>query len=234
MTRLRQLWLLTALGSLAVLAGGYFLLVTPQSNKAADIRAEAETQQDVNRQLQSQIDMLKKQRKDLPAQQEKLARFARLIPPNPAIPALTRSLTDAADNSGVELVALNPTLPEYSKGRDLKTRAELPGRVPAPDGRVLVNIPLQLEIVGSYSQITQFFTEIEELNRALLVDGFTVEAGNVKSRKVAGVAADSAADPELLRAELKVLVMMTKKPATSAAPTTTTTKTTTTSSTTTK
>jgi len=232
MTRLRQLWLLTALGSLAVLAGGYFLLVSPKSDKAAEIRGQAETQQDVNRQLQSQIDMLKKQSKHLPAQQDKLARFARLIPPNPALPALTRSLTDAADNSGVELVSLNPTLPEYAKGMDLKTRVEVPGKVPAPNGQVLVSIPLQLEITGSYSQITQFFTEIEELNRALLVDGFTVEAGNTKVRKAAGgVAGEASVDPDLLRAELDVVVMMTKKPAVSAAPTTTTT---TTSSTATK
>ena len=224
MTRLRQLWLLTALGTLVVLAGGYMFLVTPQSKKAAALREETDTQLQVNRQLQSQIDMLNKQKKDLPAQQAKLAKFARLIPPNPAMPALVRSLTDAADNSGVELVSIAPVLPEWAKGHDTKTRTEIPGRVPGPNGTALAAIAVKLKVIGSYSQITQFFTEVEELNRAMLVGGFKVEQAGNDQREVAG--GEVAEDPDLLKAEIEAQVMMTKKsavPAPVAPPTTETT-----------
>lgn len=220
MTKLRQLWLLTALGSLVVLAAGYFFLVAPKNTQAAELRDETETQLQANRQLESQIAMLNKQAKNLPAQQAKLAKFNRLIPSNPALPALIRALSDAADNAGVELVALNPKLPEYAKGLDAKTRTELPGKVPAPSGTVLVDIPVELKLIGTYSQMTQFFTEIEELNRALLVSGFNIQRSKGDLRKL-GVAA-AAEDPNMLRAELQAHVMMTRKaPAPPVAATTT-------------
>ena len=223
MTRLRQLWLLTALASVAALAGGYFLLVSPKNNEAAALKDETETQLQVNRRLQSEIDMLNKQKKDLPAQQAKLAKFDRLIPTNPAMPALVRALTDAADNAGVELVAINPKLPEYAKGVDLKSRAELPGKINAPNGTVLVDIPVEMKLVGTYSQLTQFFTEIEELNRALLVSGFNVQRAKGDLRKLGmGPAVD---DPNMLRAELQTHVMMTRKAPAPPAPTTTSTST---------
>ena len=220
MTKLRQLWLLTALGSLAVLAGGWFLLVSPKNTEAAALKDETETQLQVNRRLKSEIDMLNKQKKDLPAQQAKLAKFDRLIPGNPAMPALVRALSDAADNSGVELVAMNPKLPEYAKGVDPKTRAEVPGKINAPDGTVLVDIPVEMKLVGTYSQLTQFFTEIEELNRALMVSGFNIQRAKGDLRKMG--MAPVAEDPNMLRAELQAHVMMTAKaPALPAQPTTT-------------
>lgn len=215
MTRLRQLWLLTALGTVVVLAGGYFLLVSPQTTKAAALRDETETQLQVNKQLQSQIDMLNKQKKDLPAQQAKLAKFAGLIPGNPAMPALVRSLTDAADNAGVELLSITPTLPAYAKGVNPKTGVETPGRVTGPNGTVLVDIPVALYVAGHYSNLTSFFAEIEDLNRALLVSDFKVERPDANVRKVEGVEFDR----NLVTATIGAHVMMTTKAATPPAPT---------------
>lgn len=213
MTRLRQLWLLTALGTLAVIAGGYFMLVKPQSNHAAELRTEAQEQQQVNATLQSQIAQLNKQKKDLPKQQADLARFAGLIPNNPALPAMIRSLTDAADNAGVELVSIKPTLPAWAKGVD-ENRVEMPGKLAAPDGAVLADIPVALKIAGSFSGVSTFFKEIEDLNRALLVGGFRLEAEEPTL--------DAATN--LMVAEISAHVMMTKKaPATAAAKTVTST-----------
>ena len=223
MTRLKQLWLLTAVATLAVLAGGYFVLVSPQASKAAALREDTETQQQVNRQLQSQIDMLNKQKKDLPAQQAKLARFGRLIPPNPAMPALLRSLSDAADNAGVELLTITPTVPEWAKGVNTQTGVEMPGRLQGPNGETLVNIPVTLYLAGHYDNLKSFFAEIEDLNRALLVSGFTIERpeGKVRKDELAAV------DDDLVTATISAQVMMTKKaPVAATKPTTTTTSTT--------
>jgi Tfp pilus assembly protein PilO len=214
MTKLRQLWLLTALGTLAVIVGGYFLLVSPQSTKAAELRTEAQEQLQVNAQVQSQIDQLNKQKKDLPKQQADLARFANLIPSNPAMPALIRALTDAADNAGVELVAIKPTLPGWAKGVDPASRTEVPGKVPAVDGTSLVDIPVTLEVEGLYAEMTTFFKEIEDVNRALLVAGF----------KVVNPDPDLHTDASLnvLKGEIEAHVMMTKKaPVAATVPTTT-------------
>lgn len=212
MTKLRQLWLLTALASVAALAGGYFLLVSPQKNEAATLRAETETQLAANQQLKSQIDMLNKQKKDLPKQQAKLAEFAGLIPSNPALPGLVRALSDAADRANVELVSISPTLPAFAKGVNTKTGAEATGRLTGPNGTVLADIAVALKVSGHYSNIAMFFDEIEELKRALLVSDFEVKPTPVTGD--AGAAAgqtSEAPDKDMLTVDIGAHVLMTTK-----------------------
>jgi len=221
MTRLRQLWLVTAVATVAILAGGYFLLVSPKSTEAAALREDAETQLQVNAQLESQIDMLNKQKKELPEQQGKLAKFARLIPANPALPALVRSLTDAADNAGVELLNVNPELPAFAAGVDEKTHQPIQTRVNAPNGETLVDIPVKLKVAGNFTEVKLFFAEIEELNRALHVTGFKMTGPDRKLRKTAGTTA-VVDDYDLVVAEITAHVKMTKKATAPSAPTTTT------------
>lgn len=220
MTRLRQLWLLTALGALAALVGGYFLMVSPQNSKAAAVRTETEERDAQNAQLQSQINMLNKQKKALPEQQALLSRFTGLIPNNPALPRLVRALSDAADNAGVELVSISPKLPEWSKGLNPTTRVESPGKVAAPNNQVLVSIPVELKVAGEYSQVTQFFTELEEMNRALMVAGFSVKRLEEMPRKVEGESIE-VETLDMLTATVQAQIYMTKKAPAPPAQTTT-------------
>lgn len=170
MTRLRQLWLLTALASLAVLAGGYFMLVSPKANEAAQVREEADTQLAANRKLSSDIAMLKQQAKDLPKKQAELAAFARQIPSNPALPQLIRALSDSADNAGSRLVAITPSEPQFGTGA-----GTAPVAAATATGPALAHIPLGVEVSGSYSALTQFFSEIEGMPRAFLVTGVNIK-----------------------------------------------------------
>lgn len=202
MTKLRQLWLLTALASVAILAGGYFLLVSPKAGKAASLRDEAETQQSANNRLRAQIAQLNRQKKDLPRQQAELEKFAAKIPNNPALPSLIRSLSDAADNAGVELVSLSPgapalvaaTVPGGTTAAAAGTTATTASTTTttststtgtktaaapaAPAMLPLASIPIAVEVTGSYSQVSQFLSEIEGLSRAFLVNGFNVNPGD--------------------------------------------------------
>lgn len=218
MTKLRQLWLLTALASLAVLASGYFLAVSPQKSEAAKLQAETETQLAANRRLQSEIDMLNKQKKDLPKQQAKLAEFASLIPSNPSLPSLVRALTDAADAANVELTSISPVLPEFAEGVNTQTGAKSKSRIAGPNGTVLADISVTLKVVGHYSNVSMFFDEIEELKRALLVSDFTIKAA--ESERGAAEADEAAVDLDDLEAEIGAHVLMTTKAAPVAKPTT--------------
>lgn len=206
MTKLRQLWLLTALAAVAVLAGGYFLLVSPKSTQASTLRGEAQQQRTTNQGLQAQIDQLNKQKKDLPKQQQLLAEFAGKIPGNPALPALIRALSDAADNAGVDLVSVTPAAPVYAKP---ETGGQSAG-VPAPNNTVLVTIPVGVQVVGHYSNLTQFFNEIENLRRAMVVSGLDISRGAVTSA--------TEVDADLLKAIVTTNVLMTAKAPAVAAP----------------
>jgi Tfp pilus assembly protein PilO len=176
MTKLRQLWLLTALGSVAVLALGYFLLVTPKANKAAGLKTDTQAQVQANEKLKRDIAQLTKQSKDKPKLQGALEDFATKIPNNPALPALVRSLSDAADNSGVELVAVSPATPVLAPAAvpAAGTSGTVTAAAAAPAGLALAHIPVTVSVKGTYSQVSQFLAEIEGLSRAFLVSTVAV------------------------------------------------------------
>jgi Tfp pilus assembly protein PilO len=190
MTKLRQLWLLTALGTLAALAGGWFLLVTPKANQASALRSDVDAQLAANRTLQRQIDALTKQKKDLPKLQAELEKFATKIPNNPALPALVRSLSDAAENSGVELVAVSPSVPVLAPAAAPVTGATgtVTAAAAAPAGLTLAHIPVTVGVKGTYSQISAFLAEIEGLSRAFLV---TTVAVTPPATSATGTAVDA-------------------------------------------
>ncbi|HEV2889950.1 MAG TPA: type 4a pilus biogenesis protein PilO [Frankiaceae bacterium] len=183
MTKLRQLWLLTALASVAILAGGYFLLVSPKAGKAASLRDEAETQQQANTRLRAQIAQLNRQKKDLPRQQAELQKFAAKIPNNPALPALIRSLSDAADNAGANLYSMSPSTPTLVAATVPTTAGATTGAKTAaapatPALLPIAQIPIALNVVGSYSEVSQFLSEIEGLPRAFLVTSIALTQGD--------------------------------------------------------
>ncbi|HEU0132833.1 MAG TPA: type 4a pilus biogenesis protein PilO [Mycobacteriales bacterium] len=174
MTKLRQLWLLTAVGSLAVLAAGYFLLVSPKSNEASALRDDVETQLQANTKLKSQIAMLNKQKKDLPRLQAELEKFASRIPADdPGLPAFVRSLSDAAENAGAELVGVSPASPVRVQAAP--TAGTVTAAAAAGPGLALAQIPVSVQVSGSYSQISQFFSEVEGLSRAFLITNVAVQ-----------------------------------------------------------
>jgi Tfp pilus assembly protein PilO len=194
--------------SIAILAGGYFLLVSPKLSTAAAARQEAEDQQTANNRLRAQIAQLNRQKKDLPRQQAELEKFAAKIPNNPALPGLIRSLSDAADNAGVELVSLSPgqpalvatTVPATAAGTSAAgttgttpasgTTGAKTAAAPGPALLPIASIPIAVEVTGSYSQVSQFLSEIEGLSRAFLVNGFSVDPGDSgpRAKKSDGVA----------------------------------------------
>jgi Tfp pilus assembly protein PilO len=196
MTKLKQLWLITAMGSVAVLALGWFLLVTPKAGEAAAVRAETETQLAANQQLQSKINMLTKQKKELPRLQGELDKFARLIPNNPALPALVRALSDAAEKTDVDLVSVSPGSPALAAGAAQGTVAT------TSSGLALAQIPVSIKVAGKYSQISQFVAEVEGLQRAFMVNGLKIGPG-------VRVGPATTVDDGTLRAELSGQMYMT-------------------------
>jgi Tfp pilus assembly protein PilO len=215
MTKLRQLWLLTALASVLALAGGYFLLVSPKTSKAAALREETKTQEELNASLRDQIQMLNRQKKDLPRQQAELERFATKIPNNPALPALVRALSDAADNAGIELVSITPSEPTpVGASTAAGTTAADPAApvsaaAPASATRLpLAAIPVNVKVNGTYSEVSQWMSEIERLPRAFLVSGFTLELAPAKT----GADANAAPSDELTLQMQGLMYMTIKAP----------------------
>jgi Tfp pilus assembly protein PilO len=180
---------LAVVAALVILAAGWFLLVSPKRSNAADLRAQAVDKQRSNQGLQTQLAVLKAQAKDLPKQQAKLAAVAAKIPSDPAMPALVRALNKAASDANVELVSMAPAIPTAF------TAAATTSPGTAATGAAaggLQQIPVTLNVVGSYFQVAEYLDRLEGLTRAFRVTGFTLAPGANPVKATAGQAsADS-------------------------------------------
>lgn len=177
MDKLKQYVALTVVGCLAVLAAGWFLLVSPKRTEASEVQLAADAQVTANSALRTQIEVLKAQAKNLPKEQAKLAAVAAKLPSNRAMPALIRALTTAAEDAGVELVTLAPgatavaapaaAAAPVAPAAGAAPAAPVAGAAPAAAAGQLGTIPVTLNVVGGYFQVQQFLANLEDLKRAI-------------------------------------------------------------------
>lgn len=198
MDKLKQWVALTVVGALAILAAGWFLLVSPQRAEAADLQEQTETQTSANGALVQRIEVLKAQAQELPAQQAKLAAVAAKIPNDPALPTLIRALTAAADASGIELVSIAPSPPVIDAPVAVAvdpaaaptdgtaaptdtaapaTAAPVTAAAPAATAGTLARIPVALTVVGGYYEAERYLDALESLSRAFRVSALTLAPG---------------------------------------------------------
>lgn len=186
MTKTRQWAMLAAVACLAVFAAGWLLVIKPQRSHASDLRAQTATVQGQTASLRTQVAQLQQQQKDLPSQQKLLSQIATKIPDNPALPALIRQLSAAADGAGVNLVSLAPGQPAVAAAQAPVSTTVTPTTTAAPAAAPLASIPLAVQVQGSYFNVEQFFAAVEGLNRAMLVTGFSMTPASGSSGGGAG------------------------------------------------
>jgi Tfp pilus assembly protein PilO len=89
----------------------------------------------------------------------------------------------------------------------------------------LAQIPVSIKVVGNYSQVSQFLSEVEGLPRAFLVSGLAVKPG-AETPQGANPTTVTTVASDLLTADLTGQLYMTTKVAAPVAPKTATTATT--------
>ncbi len=170
MNKTRQWVICAALAIAMVMAAGWFLLVSPQRAKAADLRAQAATEQSRSAALRTDLDVLTAQSKLLPAKVAELAKLARQLPSDPALPAMIRALQRAASTSGVALVSIAPLPPVPFTAAGAVAPAPAVGAA----GTGLQSITLTTKVTGSYVKLEQFVANLEGLPRMFVVTGYTM------------------------------------------------------------
>ena len=194
MDKLKMYVAFTVLGCLFVLVAGWFFLVSPKRAEVARLNTQAAGQVSSNAVLSTQLANLKAKAKDLPKQKARLAAVAAKIPDNPALPALIRALSSAADAAGVELITVTPGAPApviaAAAGATAPAAPGSPGAAAAAGG--LSQIPLTLNVVGGYFQVEQFVANLENLPRSMRVMNLSMTPGAnpMKPAAAAGAADD--------------------------------------------
>lgn len=236
MDKVKQWVALTVVGVIAILAAGWFLLVSPKRSDASDLNAQAAAKQASNALLITKLAMLKAQAKDLPAQQAALAAVAAKVPDNPAMPALIRALSKAADSAGVELVSIAPgtatpvaapaaaraAVTPAAVGAAARPAAATAAAPVSTTAGTLSSISVALNVVGGYFQVEQFLDGLESLQRAFKVGSISMTPGANPVKPSAG--APAAATGRSLTAAITGLVYLAPGRVTTAASVPTTAK----------
>jgi Tfp pilus assembly protein PilO len=175
----------------AILAAGWFLLISPKHHTTSDLKSKVTAQESDNARLQAKLQELQAQQQDLPKQQAQLAELKTRIPDNPALPSLIRDLTAAARKVGVSIDSMTPSTPVAAVAASPTAAVESPATAAPPSSTVLFAVPLGLSITGSYFELEQYLNKLEGLQRSFLVSGFTLSPSAATGAATTGASSDT-------------------------------------------
>lgn len=211
MSQTRRWGIGAALLALVILAAGYFLLVKPQKSKVSDLHTQAATQNEQNAQLRTKIEALQAEAKNNAQEQRILEKFATQIPDTADEPSLIRSLSQTARGAGVDLGGITPGAPATLTAAPDASTQSLGATTTAGAGQ-LFSLPLTLTVTGAYSNLESFFSELEHLPRAFLVNSFTFTPAPPNTSTTGG--ATSTVAPNALSATIQTSVFYSTPSAT--------------------
>ncbi len=225
MDKVRQWTVFTGLAVVIVFVAGWMLAISPQRSHAADLRDQAASQRQQADSLRIRLASLRARSADLPKKQARLAEIQAMLPNSPALPALIRQLSDAADSAGVELTSLAPAAPAavVAGAAAPQTAAKAAPGTTAAAG-ALEQIAVSIDVKGSFFNLEQFESNLEHLDRALIVDGFTMTAPGASASAPAAPSGHGATKDDRMTATIQARVFMVPEasPVTAATATKTT------------
>jgi Tfp pilus assembly protein PilO len=187
MSRLQQWIGGTVVAVLVIVAAGWFVLVSPQKHKVSNFNAQSVAQDQTNSGLRTKLSVLTAQMAAVPTEQAEVAAVTQKIPSDPAMPAYVRALTTIAQQTGVELVSIAPSVPTaISVAAPAVAAAATPSAAattapaaaaPAVAPVALQSITVSLSVQGGYFQIQQFTAALQKLARTTVISAVTIAPG---------------------------------------------------------
>jgi len=165
-----------AFAALLVLGGGWFLLVNPQQGTAAEIQATADAKASNVQTLQMQIAKLKVESKNLPTLQKQAAETRSHLPSTPSMSELLRGISNQAKSAGVVLVGVTPQQPTALAV--VPNQGSASGASSLSGAGQVNEIPLTIQVTGNFAHIRNFLTDIENLNRSILLTDIDITRGD--------------------------------------------------------
>ena len=167
-----------AAASLVVLAGGWFLLVSPQKASADEIVTQTASVNSANATTEMQIAALKAEFAQLPQLQSQVALIRQHIPQTPNEPTLIRTLTKAASAAGVHLVSTTFQAPAVMQAGTASSAAA--GNQFAVAGQ-MSQISMTINISGNFADTRLFLNSLESMQRVVLVTGVDITRGTTST-----------------------------------------------------
>lgn len=168
--------------SMALVAGGFFMVIQPKLVAAADAREQVETSGHTMMLLQQKLARLKEQERNMGVYQAELAEIRQALPAAKQESQFVRDANAIAVSSKVTIQGIMPGVPVLVKNAGTAPGAPAPtaGAQPAPAGGQLYSVPITIQLVGSFLQTEDFIRQLQTgIKRAVLIEGIEVTAMGV-------------------------------------------------------
>lgn len=203
---LTRIWIgAGALAIVAVLAGGWFLGVSPLLTQASTNDADRASVLSLNQAQEAQLVVLAEQTKKWDSIERDRAQLQSAIPADPGMPALVGEISTLAATSGVEVTSFSTSDAQILDGTvtqpatdpaaaatpadNAATAADAAPAPAAPSGSGLVAVPVELAASGSTEALLGFLSGLQHGERLLLVSGMNLagsDSGAGQSLAVSG------------------------------------------------
>jgi type IV pilus assembly protein PilO len=165
-----------------VMAVMFFFLVGPRRGELAEAKEQVEAAESETVVLETELARLESLQKQAPQLQAALDEISDLVPEENRVSSFVFQVQQEANRSGLDFISITPQLPKTP-----------------PEGAPLAEVKIDIGAKGSYFTIQDFIRRLTELDRAVRIDGFSMEA--VQEENEEGVASD---DKVELRASARV------------------------------
>jgi type IV pilus assembly protein PilO len=157
---------------LFVAAGFFFLMYFPAMSELSSLKNNRESLKNQKAQVEARVANKESFDKELDRLTKELVLALNELPPAREIPGLLKGISQMAKKVGLEVRRFTP-LPEERR-------------------EYVAEVPVELEVEGSYHEVAMFFDRLSKMNRVVYVQdiemGRAVERGGKVSLTVAGKA----------------------------------------------
>lgn len=154
----RRNLLLAALVAVLVIVVWFFFVVSPRRSEVSDIEGQIDAAATTAQGLRGEKAALLAIRDSELSYQRATAELERSIPPTPNLAEFIEDFNLLADETGVDVIVLNPALPVATEGVPFQT----------------LNISATVE--GQFFEVLGFMYGLEDLERLVRIDGLTLSA----------------------------------------------------------
>jgi Tfp pilus assembly protein PilO len=151
--------ILGSVGLVLVMALMFFFLINPRKGELAEAKEAVKAAETETVVLQTELTRLEGLQKNAPQLQAALDQIRELVPDDDNVSNFVFQTQQEADKAGLDFVSITPQLPK-----------------PPPEGAPLAEVKIDIGAKGTYFTIQDFIRRLTELDRAVRIDGFQMNA----------------------------------------------------------
>lgn len=151
--------ILSSVGIVLVMTLMFFFLISPRKGELAEARTQVDAAEGETVVLETELARLEGLQAKAPQLQVALDEIRELVPDEDRVSSFVFQLQQEGNRAGLDFVSITPQLPK-----------------PPPEGAPLAEVKIDIGAEGTYFAIQDFIRRVTELDRAVRVDGFSMNA----------------------------------------------------------